>query len=94
MSATTRVLKIPTFPKSPNAPRLLTAGAAGQGSVARLPAGGDGVDAALPFGVAQLQQLGQRGLAAGARLHQAGSERAGLTGARVALLLALVGAAI
>lgn len=37
---------------------LRTAGAAGQGSVARLPTGGDGIDTAFSFGVAQLQQLG------------------------------------
>lgn len=96
MSETTHLLTVPTFPKSTNAPpgkSLRTAGAADQGSVARLPTGGDGIRAAFAFGVAQLQQLGQRSLTAGTRLHHAWSERAGLTEAGVALLLALVGSA-
>lgn len=71
----------------------LTTGATGQRLAARLAAGRDGIRAALALAVAQLQELGQRRLAAGTRLHQAGQARAGLTRSTVAELLAAVSAA-
>lgn len=45
--------------------------AAGQGFVAGLPAGGDGIGAAPSLRVAQLQEFCQRRLTAGTRIHQA-----------------------
>lgn len=66
------------------------AGAAGQGFSAGLPAGGDGVHAAAPLRVAQLQQLGQGRLAAGAAAHQPGQPGAGWARPGVAGLLAAV----
>lgn len=50
----------------------LTAGATGQRLAARLAAGRDGIRAAPALAVAQLQKFGQRRLATGTRLHQAG----------------------
>lgn len=70
------------------------AGATGQRFAARLPAGGDRIRAALALAVAQLHEFGQRRLAAGTRLHQAGRARAGLTLAAVAELLAAVSSAV
>lgn len=70
------------------------AGAAGQGFVARLPTGGDGIRAALSFRVAQLQEFGQRRLTAGTRLHQAGGAWTRLARPTVTHLLAPVSLAI
>lgn len=62
-------------------------GATGQWFVAGLSTGGDGIRAAPPFGVAQLQQLGQRRLAARTRLHQGRGAWARLAWPTVARLL-------
>lgn len=69
---------------------ILTAGATGQGFVAGLSTGGDGIRAAASLRVSQLQEFGQRGLSAGTRLHQAGGERARLARTAVTILLAVV----
>lgn len=69
---------------------LLTVGATRQRFVACLSAGRDGIGAAAPLRVAQLQEFGERRLAAGTRLHQAGGERAWLARPTVAHLLAPV----
>lgn len=66
------------------------AGSTGQRFVARLPTGGDGIGAAPPFRIAQVQEFGQRCLTAGTRLHQAWGARAWLAPAVVANLLAPV----
>lgn len=66
------------------------AGATGQGFVAGLSTGGDGIRAAASLRVSQLQEFGQRGLSAGTRLHQAGGERARLARTAVTILLAVV----
>lgn len=66
------------------------AGATGQGFVACLSTGGDGIRAALSFRVAQFQEFGQRRLTAGTRLHQARGARARLALTAVAHLLAPV----
>lgn len=63
-------------------------GATRQRLAARLSAGWDGIGAASPLRVAQLQEFGQRGLTAGARLHQARRARARLARPAVAHLLA------
>lgn len=73
---------------------ILTTGAAGQRLAARLAAGRDGIRATFALAVAQLQQFGQRRLAAGTHLHQAGRARAGLTLSAVAQLLAAVSSAV
>lgn len=91
-SGTTRVRIIPISADSMNGASrdVLTAGTTGQGSVACLPTGGDGISTVFTFGVAQLQEFSQRRLTTGTGLYQAWGEWARLTGARVALLLALV----
>lgn len=69
----------------------LTTGATGQGFVARLSTGGDGIRAALSFWVAQFQEFGQLRLTAGTSPHQGWRAWARLTGTAVAHLLAPVG---
>lgn len=70
------------------------AGATGQGLVAGLSTGGDGVRAASSLSVTQLQEFGQRRLTAGARLHQARGARTRLARAAVALQLTPVSFAV
>lgn len=72
----------------------LTAGTTGQGSVACLPTGGDGVSTVLSIGVTQLQEFSQRRLTTGTGLYQARGEWARLAGARVTRLLAPVDATV
>lgn len=69
-------------------------GPAGQGFVAGLATGGDGVGTGAAFGITQLQELGQVGLATGAALYQPGGQRARLARPGVAQLLAPVGLAL
>lgn len=70
------------------------AGATGQGLVAGLSTGGDGIRADSSLRVAQLQEFGQWRLPAGTRLHQARGARARLARAAVALQLAPVSFAV
>lgn len=72
-------------------PFCLTAGATGQGFVARLPTGRDGIRAALSFGVAQFKEFGEWRLTTGTGLHQGRGAWARLAGAAMAHLLAPVG---
>lgn len=69
-------------------------GATGQGSVACLSTGGDGIRAALSFRVSQFQEFGQRCLTAGTCLHQGGRTRARLAPTTVAHLLTPVSFAV
>lgn len=66
------------------------AGATGQGFVARLSTGGDGVGAAAPFRVAQFEEFAQWRLTAGTRFYQARGAWARLALPAVAHLLAPV----
>lgn len=66
------------------------AGATGQGFVAGLSTGGDGIEAASSFRVAQLQEFAQWRLTAGTRLHQVRGAWARLALTAVAHLLAPV----